>query len=134
MTTQDASWPDVSFEAAGDLSADQYLIMAKNTTTRQVAKAAADSDEIVGVLQNKPAAAGRAATVRCGAVTKVIAGATVAAGDQVTSDANGKAVKSTYSDADLVLQLGVCITGGALDEFIEVLVNVQRAHQGAAQA
>lgn len=134
MTTENASFPDTTLEAAGDLSSDQYKIMAKTATARQVELAGGDDEVIIGVLYNKPAATGRAATVRIGAVAKVKAGGTVASGDMVTSDASGLAIASLYTDQDLVHQLGVCIVGGASGEFIEVLVNVQRAHQGDTQA
>lgn len=134
MATDQSGYPDLTFLAAADLSAKQHLIMAKNSTARQVFLADSDDDVIVGVLQNKPAATGRAATVRVGGIAKVIAGGTVAAGDRVTADSDGKAIKSLYSDQDLVSQLGVCIVGGASGEFIEVLVAPTIAHQGQDQA
>ena len=135
MTTQNASFPDSPFEASGDLSGAQYRIVAKNSSARQVFRANSDDDVIVGVLQNKPKAEGRAATVRIGGTAKVVAGAAVAAGDRVTTDSQGRAIKSTYSNADLVSQLGVAITAAtAAGQLIEVLVNPVIAHQGASQS
>ena len=135
MSTQNASFPDAPFEASADLSSKQYHIMAKNAVARQVFAANSDDDVIVGVLQNKPAATGRAATVRIGGITKVKAGAAVAVGDRVTADSAGRAIKSTYANADLVSQLGVALTAAtAANQFIEVLVNPVIAHQGALQA
>ena len=135
MTTQNASYPDMPFEASGDLSSKQYHIVAKNAVARQVFVANSDDDVIVGVLQNKPAKAGRSATVRIGGIAKVKAGAAVAAGNRVTADAMGRAIKSTYANADLVSQLGVALTAAtAADQFIEVLVQPVTAHQGALQA
>lgn len=76
--------------AAGDLSADQYKFVkmsasgfAKNTTAGGV---------VDGVLQNAPAAAGRAASVADAGVTKLTSGAAVAKGALIMSDANGKGI------------------------------------------
>ena len=135
MTTQNASYPYMPFEASGDLSGAQYRIMAKNSSPRQVFRANSDDDTIVGVLQNQPAAEGRAATVCIGGTAKVVAGAAIAAGDRVTTDSQGRAIKSVYGNGDLVSQLGVAITAvTAAGQFVEVLVQPVIAHQGASQA
>jgi len=47
---------------------------------------------VVGVLQSDPAALGREAAIMANGISKVVAGAAVAAGSQVTPDANGEAV------------------------------------------
>ena len=135
MSTQNASYPDTSFEAYGDLSTRQFCIMAKNSTARQVFTANSVDDIIVGVLQNKPAAIGRTATVRIGGIAKVKAGGTIAAGDRVGTDANGRAIKLIYSNGALASQLGIAMTAAtAANELVEVLVMPITVHQGAAQA
>ena len=135
MTTQNSSYPDMPFEASGDLSGKQYYIVAKNAMARQVFVANSVDDYIIGVLQNKPAASGRAATVRVGGTAKVKAGAAIAAGDRVGADANGKAIKLVYANGALASQLGVAITAvTAKDQLVEVLVNPTTVHQGAVQA
>lgn len=78
-------WP-----AAGDLSAKQYLFM--EVTTGAVDAANAAGDFAVGVLTNKPAAAGREANVVMLGPTKVVAGAAITAGALVTTTAAGKAI------------------------------------------
>jgi hypothetical protein len=95
--------PDISLPASGDLSANQYLFVKLNSSGQVVLAGAGDL--VIGVQQNKPAAAGRAATVRTAHVTKCIAGATIAAGAAVECDANGKAktaVQGTVSGANVV--------------------------------
>ncbi len=52
----------------------------------------AATDVHAGILQNKPQGAGHAATVGFSGVSAVVAGAAVAAGDLVASDAQGRAV------------------------------------------
>lgn len=83
---------DVTFKAAADLSALQFRIM-KLSAANKVNKATAAADKpLVGVLQDKPDAADKAATVRTSGISKLVAGGTIAAGDLLTSDANGDAV------------------------------------------
>ena len=57
-----------------------------------------DGAKADGVLQNKPAASGRAATVGIDGVTKVRVGAAVTAGDDLASDSTGRAVTATTGD------------------------------------
>lgn len=90
-------------EASGDLSSNQYYAVKVSTTDKRVSVASVDGEVVLGVLQNKPAAAGAAAEVVALGVTKVVAGEALTAGDFWGTDANGKAVKkdSTNTGADL---------------------------------
>ena len=72
-----------SFTAAADLSAKQFLGV-KITAARTVNVAGANDAH--GVLQNKPAS-GEFAAVCMGGLGKAVAGATVAAGDFLTTEA-----------------------------------------------
>lgn len=83
--------------AAADLSAKQFYFVKKNTTAGQYALASVDGEIVAGVLQDNPAAAGRAAEVCAFGMTKVAAGGTLTAGDFVGTDANGKAVKKNHT-------------------------------------
>jgi hypothetical protein len=76
--------------AAGDLSADQFKFVTIGASG--VARNVTNGGYVDGVLQDKPAAAGRAATVANGGVSKTVAGAAVAKGAKVMSDATGRAV------------------------------------------
>ena len=83
----------VTFPADADLSARQFR--AVNLAADGQAKAAGAGQYVLGILQNKPAAVGRAAAVetKAGAVTKVsastTAGVAIAAGTALVSGANG---------------------------------------------
>lgn len=91
-----------SFKSTNDLSTKQYYIVKVDTSNAQsVVLAAAGTDPIVGVLQNKPAA-GKMANVQILGTAKVIAGGSVTRGDLVTSDSNGKAVTTT-TNKDVIL-------------------------------
>jgi len=84
---------DFSFQASADLSTKQFYFVTLNSS-KQVAVAGANA-ECIGVLQDKPNAAGIAGQVRCFGISKVQCGGTFAAGDKIASDASGKAVKYT---------------------------------------
>lgn len=104
-------------EAAADLSAAQYMGLVMSGT--QVALAGADV-RIIGVLQNKPAAAGRGAEIMSQGITKGEFGATVSANADVSMDATGRFITSAGSAAIL----GVAIEGGAVGEVGTILLNV----------
>jgi hypothetical protein len=82
----------ISLPASGDLSTKQYHAVKINSSG-QVAVAAL-GENAVGILFDKPEAAGQICAVRVldGSKAKALAGGTIAAGDLLKSDANGKLV------------------------------------------
>ncbi len=79
--------------ASADLSSDQFKCITMASGKAALVGAGLEVD---GVLQNKPAALDRPATVAIApSVTKVITGAAVAVGALVASDAAGLAVLAT---------------------------------------
>jgi hypothetical protein len=84
-----------TFLAAADLSAKQYHLMrmSDGKTINQASNAAGLHN--IGVLQNKPAAAGRAATLCLGGVSKVVAGAAITAPALLMSNGSGRAITAT---------------------------------------
>ena len=117
MAYQNVSHHSVSLVAAGDLSAKQFCAVSVNSAGR-AAIADAD-DQVIGILQNNPAA-GQAANVAYGGVSKAKLAGTVAAGARVTSNASGEIVAAA-SAGDSVI--GVALTGGASGEIVSILVN-----------
>jgi hypothetical protein len=109
---------NISVPASGDLSAAQYLIMDVNSSG-QLATVATKGAKMVGILQDKPAAAGRPGALAINGKAKVVLGATVAAGAEVISDAAGKAIATDAADQYV---LGTCMRGGAVNEVGEVLI------------
>lgn len=79
--------------AGGDLSAKQYHFVKLNNSG-QVVIVAANTDKPYGVLQNAPAS-GATAEVMLMGISKVVADADLAIGDQVGSSADGQA--ATYA-------------------------------------
>lgn len=96
----------------------QYRFV-KVTGKAQVGLCKAAADPAVGVLQNKPQVVGQAAQVGLWGVSKVQAGAAISAGDMVTSDATGQAVKAT----DAATRRGTALTSAAnAGELVSVLL------------
>lgn len=85
-----------TYLAAADLSAKQYFIVNANSSDR--INIAGAGGQAVGVLQDDPAAAGRAACVAVSGVSKVVAGGTCTAGSFAASDSAGKAVNAASGD------------------------------------
>lgn len=79
---------DITVTAGADLSAAQFRAVKLNSSGAVVLAGA--GEDAIGVLQSKPAS-GQAATVRVAGITKFVAGAAIAGGVRVASDASGKA-------------------------------------------
>ena len=107
----------ITVEAGGDLSAGQFHFVDV-ATDGQVDLVASAGGKAIGVLQNDPSAAGRAATVTVAGVSKVVAGATIAAGNKIQSTATGTADVAAVGDH----VLGIAMTGGASGDVISVLL------------
>lgn len=91
-----------SYEANGNLSTYQFRFVKINSLNR--VGICGDGEEADGVLHNKPSAAGYAATVamrESGGRTKIVAGGAFSIGDQIASDASGRAVVAATGDAIL---------------------------------
>jgi hypothetical protein len=96
--------------AAGNLSAKQYHFM--EDTAGKVDSCNAAGERAYGVLQDKPEAADRACSVAVSGITKIKLGGTVASGDKVTTDNQGRAVAAVATNQ----MLGICEEGGAVGQ------------------
>lgn len=81
---------DESFDKVATAIA-QYLIVKESGST-VVISGAANAVAPVGIVQNKPTPTGEAPSVRTIGVSKCVAGAAVAVGAKITSDAAGKGI------------------------------------------
>lgn len=89
-----------TFEAGGDLSADQFKFVSL-AADGQVDVTASAGGNAIGVLLNNPSAAGYAATVVVSGDVMVKAGGTITAGDQIQSSATGEALLAATGDVVL---------------------------------
>jgi hypothetical protein len=106
----------ITLPAAADLSARQYHFVIVDGNG-QAALSAADQNAI-GILQNKPDAQGRAASVLISGASKLVcggAGSGTRAGYNIGTDANGRGVeKSSASDPTLGIVLETATNAGEI--------------------
>lgn len=112
----------ITLEADADLSGVQYRFVTV-TGVHTCGAIAASGVRADGVLQNDPAASGRAATVAFSGVSKVEAGGTVTAGDEVAVDGTGRAVTAATGNQIV----GLALSSGAATELISVLLQYRGA-------
>lgn len=121
----------VSLKTAGDHSAKQYYFM-KMSGDSTCAVCSGATDKPIGVQQSKPVSTtGVAVRVAYQGYVKVLAGGTVAAGDKIGTDANGKAVAYVPGTDTTKYIVGVCVVGGASGEVIEAIIDCPGAGRGA---
>lgn len=109
---------NITRPANADLSAGLYKFVELDSSGNVGITNALGTDLAIGVLQNKPTAAGQAAEIQVDGVAKVVAGATITPGQKVSASASGTAVVAI---ATYHVQ-GICVKGGASGEVIEVLL------------
>lgn len=107
---------DISLIASDEFTDNQYFFVVVNADGEL--ELAGDGEAALGVLQNKlgeaTEAAGEAASVRVYGVSEIVAGASITAGEEVASDANGKGKPAGSGDR----VLGVALLGGEQDEIM----------------
>lgn len=103
---------NITLLANADLSAKQYFAV-KTANASDVTKAAlaGDGEQIIGVLQNKPAS-GEAATIAISGVTKAKAGGVITAGGNVAVDAAGEFVAPATGDVIVGKNVGLTTADG----------------------
>lgn len=96
-----------SYQAAADLSDWQFRFV-KLDSNGQIAKVSAVTDVPLGILQDKPAAAGRAGAVMLDGMSKVVGGANLAKGDLIGTDNVGRAVAYIPGTDTTKYAVGIC--------------------------
>ena len=89
------------------------------TAAHTVSLAGAAPDDIIGVLDDEPAAAGRECAVRILGSDEVIAGAPFAAGAKLTTDANGAWVAAAAAGKYFAI---ACEAATAAGDIVEALL------------
>lgn len=107
-------------KADADLSAKQYFLVTKTATG--VALAGANA-RVLGPLMDKPKS-GEFGAVQVSGVAKVKAGAAIAIGDYLKSDAAGKAAVATGEAAGTLVEIfGIALEAATADlDVISVLL------------
>jgi hypothetical protein len=109
----------ITVQAGADLSTKQYLfhVMAADGQIDPVGTQGIDAD---GVLQNKPSAAGQAATLGIYGVSNVVAGGAINPGAKVMSDNTGKAIAASSTGFALGKHIG--LVAAASGDIVPVLL------------
>lgn len=115
---------EITLEAGADLSAGQYHFV--KMSSGQIVLCSVIGEEAVGVLNDKPEAAGIAGKVAIGGVVKVTAGAAVAQDALVMTNASGRAITATATNVALGTALSAA---GADGEVISVLLFIPHETQ-----
>jgi hypothetical protein len=104
----------ITLEAAADLSAKQYYFVYVDSNG-QAAVCSAATDQPIGILQDKPAAAGRACTVMVNGISKVSSDAALSLGNKVGTSADGQAAAYAFGTDKTAFIVGTVIgaSGGA---------------------
>lgn len=126
VATQMATVPVLvlALKAGGDLSSHQHKFVKLNADN-QVVLTAAITDIPLGILQNKPDASGKGATVLVIGVTKIQANAALSAGDVIGTSADGQADPIVAGTDTTVYVAGQVLIGAAnAGEIAEAVVNL----------
>ncbi len=102
----------IPYTAGADLSTRQYRFAKLGAANLTVTLAGANGTGAIGVIQNNPIA-GESVGVAVGGVSKVVAGADLAVGDKVTSNATGGAIVAT-TGATVLGTVVIAATAGAI--------------------
>lgn len=116
---------EITRAANTDLSTKQYFFVkvVNNNGIGQIALAG-DGEFAIGVLQNKPSAAGDDAKVAISGIAKVEAGGTITAGGPVAVDASGNAVAASSGD----IVVGVAMDSAVDGDLVGVLLDARNAY------
>lgn len=96
-----------------------YTIVKFGTTEDQVVEAAAATDKLIGVSSEIDSAVGDRCDVIRSGIAPVLYGGTVAAGDLLTSNANGHAIATTTASNRII---GIAEVAGVAGDRGSVLI------------
>lgn len=106
-----------SFLATGVAIAG-YLIAKHSAAGGTIEIASANTDLLLGAVDSLGVEAGGLADFSLGGGSEVRLGGTVAQGDPLTSDANGKAIKALPANSTQVRIIGFALAAGVADDII----------------
>jgi hypothetical protein len=108
----------ISVEAAEDLSASQYLMVALDSNG-QITSPTGTGARMLGVLQDKPNAQGQVGSVAISGVTKVVSDGIAPAGTEASSSSVGKILGASIGNYVIGTTLEAAT---AADDIVNVLI------------
>lgn len=109
-------------KAGADLSTKQYYFV-KLSAANTVVVCAATTDKPIGILQNRPAAAGDPATVCVIGETKVNSDAALSVGASIGTAADGQAAAYTAADTTKFICGQVVVASAAAGGFATAIID-----------
>ena len=106
-----------SFKAEADYSAKQYLLVKLGATAGGCLLSTANTDLIIGAIQNKPAS-GEGADIPLTGTALVKAGGTLSKGAYLTADSASKAISEGTEDKQI---FGIALEDAVVDDVFEYL-------------
>lgn len=103
-----------SFAAIGGISAHRIVALGAGG----VQTAAANTDPLLGVTGSLGAEAGQMVDVDLAGFLRVQAGGAISAGDPLTADADGKAVKAEPVAGEIVRTIGYALDDALADDIL----------------
>ena len=120
-----------TLEAAADLSASQYRAV-KTNTSGEAAVITAITDKPVGILQDKPAAQGRAAELMADGISLMEAGSGgVTAGNTIGVDNAGKGISIAPGTATTQYLVGTALSTASAGDYFAVLFDLKNPSRAA---
>ena len=98
--------------------ATAYLIAKFGADDDTLAQATASTEELVGVFQHTTTTIGEEVRVMLDGISRVVLGGTVARGNYLTSDANGKAVAAAPGAGVNAYVIGQALASGVAGDII----------------
>lgn len=111
----------ISKISAADLSAKKFLA-AKLDSTGKVDVATANTDILLGVIEEGSLGSGSPVSVQIAGTAKVTAGGTLAIGDRVTPTTGGKVIATT-TDKQAILGRYIGDAAAADGDIVEILLS-----------
>lgn len=111
-----------NYDAGADVAA--RLIVKPGASDKLVVAAAGATDAIIGVSTDIDVKSGEPCDVIHAGIALVKAGGTIAFGDPITSDANGKAVKAAPAATATARILGYALDSAADGDQVDVLIQL----------
>ena len=106
--------------------ATAYLIAKFGADDDTLAQATASTEELVGVFQHTTTAVGEEVRVMLDGISRVVLGGTVARGNYLTSDANGKAIAAAPGAGVNAYVIGQALASGVAGDIIPVHIEKTR--------
>lgn len=106
--------------------ATAYLIAKFGVDDDTLSQATASIEELVGVFQHVTTTAGEEVRVMLDGISRVVLGGTVARGNYLTSDANGKAIAAAPAAGVNAYVIGQALASGVAGDIIPVHIEKTR--------